>query len=85
MLRERNGIMKFKKEISMELRGLLMADFEQYTSEVQMSEEEYVELCKWVQEGNSPYDNGWYMSSNDGHPMWFVETMREIIGIYAEK
>ena len=70
--------MKFNKEVSSELRGILLADLERYTCEVQMTEEEFTVLCKWVQEGNSPYDNGWYVSSEDGHPMGFVAALSEI-------
>ena len=72
--------MKYNKEVSSELRGILLADLERYTSEVRMTEEEYAALCMWVQEGNSPHDNGWYMSTEDGYPMDFVAAMRENAG-----
>lgn len=70
--------MKFNKEVSSELRGILLADLERYTSEVQMTEDEFTVLCKWVQEGNSPYDNGWYMSIENGTPLDFANAMRVI-------
>ena len=70
--------MQFKKDLSPELRKILLADLERYTSEVQMTEEEYTALCKWVREGNSPYDNRWYMSTESGHPLDFVKAMRVI-------
>ena len=76
--------MKFKNGVSPELREILLADLERYSREVQMTENEFTELCKWVQDSNSPYDNGWCMSSEDGHPMSFVEAMREIEDMCSE-
>lgn len=70
--------MQFKKDVSPELRKILLVDLDRYTSAIQMTEEEHIELCKWVQDGNSPYDNGWYISSENGTSLDFVNAMRII-------
>ena len=41
-----------------------------------LTEEELRELEQWVSRGNSPYDNGDYIYTDQGYPMDFVNAMR---------
>lgn len=41
-----------------------------------MNADERAELRQWVMEGNSPYDNGWYVCDEDGCPLDFVTAIR---------
>ena len=68
--------MRFHKNVSLELREILSADFRRYGKEVPMSAKERSELCKWVQSGHSPYDNGWYIATESGGPMDFINALR---------
>ena len=68
--------MKFHNRVSKGLRTLLSEDLQRYIKEVQMTNAEYRELCEWVQAGNSPYDNGWYMSTDTGAPMDYISAKR---------
>lgn len=68
--------MKFHNSVSKDLRTLLSEDLQRYVKEVQMTDAEYRELCEWVQTGNSPYDNGWYMATDAGTPMDYISAKR---------
>lgn len=68
--------MKFQKGISTELCAMLQRDLQQYTKEVAMTDDEYHDLCQWVQDGNSPYNNGWDIATDNGTPMDFVSAKR---------
>ena len=68
--------MKFQKGISKELCVMLQHDLQQYTKEVAMSEDEYQDLCQWVQAGNSPYNNGWDITTDAGTPMDYISAKR---------
>ena len=58
--------MKFHNSVFKDLRILLREDLQRYVKETQMTDAEYRELCEWVQAGNSPYDNGWYIATDAG-------------------
>ena len=68
--------MKFHNRVSKGLRTLLSEDLQRYIKEVQMTNAEYRELCEWVQVGNSPYDNGWYIATDAGTPMDYISAKR---------
>ena len=68
--------MRFQKDVSKELRKILLKDFSCYIKAVSMSTGEYAELCRWVQSGHSPYDNAWYITTEDGHPMDYINALR---------
>lgn len=68
--------MKFHKSVSKDLRTLLSKGLQRYVKEVRMTDTEYRELCEWVQAGNSPYDNGWYMATDAGTPMDYISAKR---------
>lgn len=70
--------MKFRKSIPREARQLLENKLQQYTAEVKMSNSEYAELRQWVQEGHSPYDNPWYISTESGMPMDYISAKQVI-------
>ena len=42
------------------------------------SEEEISELKKWVDAGNSPYSNPWYIANERGTELPFIEARRVI-------
>lgn len=68
--------MRFHKSVSEECKELLVGQLEKYKSETEMTKEERKELHKWVAAGNSPYDNGDYIYSDNGWPMDFVHACR---------
>lgn len=68
--------MKFHNNISQELRSLLRDDLQRYIKEVQMTDMERQELFQWVQAGNSPYDNGWNIATDNGTPMDYIGAKR---------
>ena len=70
--------MKFRKSIPREVRQLLENDLKQYKTEVKMSNSEYAELRQWVQEGHSPYDNPWYIATEDGIPVDYISAKQVI-------
>ena len=68
--------MKFHKSISNELSIILQRDLQQYRKEITMTTDEYKELCKWVQDDNSPYSNGWDIATDEGTPMDYISAKR---------
>lgn len=68
--------MKFRKSVSKDLRTLLSKSLQRYVKEVRMTDTEYRELCEWVQAGNSPYDNSWYIATDAGTPMDYISAKR---------
>jgi len=48
----------------------------QYIKEVSITDNEYKELCQWVQSGNSPYNNGWDIATDAGTPMDYIKAKR---------
>jgi hypothetical protein len=41
-------------------------------------------LLEWVNDGNSVYDNPWYVSGEDGWPLNFVDAQRFIDELHGE-
>ena len=70
--------MKFRKSIPREVRQLLERDLNRYETEFSMSNSEYAELRQWVQEGHSPYDNPWYIATEGGIPMDYINAKQVI-------
>ena len=68
--------MKFWKRVPREIRTILNEQYQQYTREVPMTTAERKELQAWVRSGHSPYDNGWYIATEAGIPMDFVNALR---------
>lgn len=68
--------MRFHKNVPQENRDVLSEQLKKYEKEVAMTSDERRELHKWVSAGNSPYDNGDYIYSENGWPMDFVNAMR---------
>lgn len=48
------------------------------------SEEEISDLKKWVDAGNSPYSNPWYIADERGTELPFIEARREIFILSEE-
>lgn len=70
--------MGFRKNVSRELREFLSEELQRYTREIPMNAKERSELRKWVQSGHSPYDNGWYISTETGEPLDFINALRAV-------
>ena len=68
--------MRFSKKITAARKEYLANLLRQYEERTPMNSEERAELRQWVMEGNSPYDNGWYLCDEDGCPLDFVYAMR---------
>ena len=68
--------MKFHNSVSKDLRTLLSKGLQRYVKEVRMTDTQYRELCEWVQAGNSPYDNSWYIATDAGTPMDYISAKR---------
>ena len=49
------------------------------------SEEEISELKKWVDAGNSPYSNPWYIADERGTELPFIHARREIFSLAEER
>ena len=65
----------FKRKIKNELRRQL----KQYEVAVgDITPEERKALRKWVADGNSVYDNAWWIADEDGNPLCFIEAFRLI-------
>lgn len=47
-------------------------------TEITMTAEEYQKLCKWVQDGNSPYSNGWDIATDEGVQMDYISAKRVV-------
>ena len=45
------------------------------------SEEEISDLKKWVDAGNSPYSNPWYIADERGTELPFIHARREIFSL----
>ena len=68
--------MKFWKNVPQQARTILSEQYQQYVKEVPMTPAERKELQAWVRSGRSPYDNGWYIATEAGIPMDFVNALR---------
>lgn len=68
--------MKFWKKVPQEVRTILSEQYQQYVKEVPMTPVERKQLQDWVRSGHSPYDNGWYIATEAGTPMDFVNALR---------
>lgn len=68
--------MRFSKKITADQKEYLIELLRQYEEKTPMNSEERAELRQWVMEGNSPYDNGWYLCDEDGCPLDYVSAMR---------
>ena len=68
--------MRFRKKITAAQKEYLTKLLCEYEKRTLMNSEECAELRQWVMEGNSPYDNGWYLCDEDGCPLDFVSAVR---------
>ena len=69
---------KFKAEVSSELREYLQKEYNEYAAKTSMTEEEHKALRKWVAEGNSPYSNPALYADDRGIEMDFISGWRTI-------
>ena len=69
---------KFKAEVSSELREYLQKEYNEYAAKTSMTEEEHKALRKWVAEGNSPYSNPALYADERGIEMDFISGWRTI-------
>lgn len=68
--------MKFWKKVPQEVRTILSEQYQQYVKEVPTTPAERKQLQDWVRSGHSPYDNGWYIATEAGAPMDFINALR---------
>ena len=68
--------MRFSKKITAARKEYLTELLRQYEERTPMSSNEHAELRQWVMEGNSPYDNGWYLCDEDGCLLDYVSAIR---------
>ena len=68
--------MRFWKQVPHEVRTILAEEYQQYVKEVPMTPAERKELQAWGRSGHSPHDNGWYIATEVGVPMDFVNALR---------
>ena len=69
---------KFKAEVSSELREYLQKEYNEYAAKTSMTEEEHKALRKWIAEGNSPYSNPALYADERGIEMDFISGWRTI-------
>ena len=69
--------MRFKDNVSQEVRVLLEMELHRYKREIRdMTRDEWDMLASWVYSGHSPYTNPDDVYADDGWPMDFVNTLR---------
>jgi len=65
----RNCLKEHKSDLCKELKS--------YEAEIEdLTDEERKDLHEWVADGNSVYDNPYYMSEDNGKPMDYIEAIR---------
>ena len=69
---------KFKAEVSSELRAYLQKEYNEYAAKTSMTEEEHKALRKWGAEENSPYSNPALYADDRGIEMDFISGRRTI-------
>ena len=69
---------KFKAEVSSELREYLQKEYNEYAAKTSMTEEEHKALRKWDAEENSPYSNPALYADDRGIEMDFISGWRTI-------
>ena len=69
---------KFKAEVSSELRAYLQKEYNEYAAKTSMTEEEHKALRRWVADGNSPYSNPALYADERGVEMDFISGWRTI-------
>ena len=69
---------KFKAEVSSELREYLQKEYNEYAAKTSMTEEEHKALRRWVADGNSPYSNPAFYADERGIEMDFISGRRTI-------
>lgn len=68
--------MRFYKHVKRVNRELLEKQFKEYVREIPMSKKEIRELREWVADGNSPYDNDFYLCDEYANPLDFISAFR---------
>ena len=64
------------------MKRYLLNEMKRYLTLVpDASEEEISELKKWVDAGNSPYSNPWYIADERGTELPFIHARREIFSL----
>lgn len=49
-----------------------------YMATVDLTPSERQDIHAWVEDGNSVYDNPWYMADDRGCPMDYISAIREV-------
>ena len=73
------------KEWEAEIRRKNWRDMRSYLKQFpDVTPEEKNTLCGWVRSGHSPYENGWYIATDSGGPMDFINASRFLEDEYQE-
>ena len=74
------------KEWETELRRQDQRDMRKYLKQQfpDATPEEKNALRSWVRSGHSPYENGWYVATDSGGPMDFINALRFLEDEYQE-
>ena len=60
-----------------EIRNVLRRELKQYEASVgDLSPDERKELHQWVADGNSVYENAFWLAGEDGNPLCYIAAMR---------
>ncbi len=73
------------KEWEREYKNKYRREMTQYLKDFpDASPEEKRALSSWVRSGHSPYENGWYVATESGGPMDFINALRFLENEYQE-
>ena len=65
------------RDLTKEHKISLLKELKEYTATIEdLTDEELNDLCEWVADGNSVYDNPCYISEDNGKPMNYIEAVR---------
>jgi len=73
------------KEWDREYKNKCRREMTQYLKDFpDATPEEKHTLSSWVRSGHSPYENGWYIATESGGPMDFINALRFLENEYQE-
>jgi hypothetical protein len=73
------------KEWEAEFRRKNQRDMQRYLKQFpDVTPDEKMALRSWVRSGHSPYENGWYIATDSGGPMDFINASRFLEDEYQE-
>ena len=65
------------QRVNNDIQAFLYDELRQYYTMIgAMTVGERAELCKWINDGNSPYDNPYLLYEENGYPMDYINAVR---------